>query len=290
MVDLDAVLLFFSVSLPEQLLMAAFAWLMLGEYQKVKLLKVLSVGVLGAVLFYIVRWLIPDLMYSVLPQFIIFTVLIFIAYKLNFVEAIIGSLITFVVFIVTQSTVLSTIFLITGLAKEDFNANPYLAIASAMVYFMVMFMMCYVFYKTNINIHCLKGRTKDKLYISRIRILVLQLSFGYLNLLIVYTLFFNNINVTGVTVNKLLIILCLVLNIVFTVIMVKSVFKMGDVVKKEEELKRKYDGREIIQNINYICSLIDSKEYKEVKKFLESMKNDVDDKIVSDKNSTNRTD
>ena len=56
---------------------------------------------------------------------------------------------------------------------------------------------------------------------------------------------------------------------------------MGDIIKKEEELKRKYDGREIIQNINYICSLIDSKEYNEVKKFLESMKNDVDDKIVS---------
>lgn len=290
MVDLDSVLFFVSVSLPEQLLMAAFAWLILGNFQKVKLFKVFSVGVLGAVLFYIVRWLIPDLLYSVLPQLIIFTVLIFIAYKLNFIEAIIGSLITFVVFIVTQSTVLSTIFLITGLTKDDFDSNAYLAIASAMIYFMVMFMLCYVFYKTKINIHYLKENTKDKLYINRIRILVLQLSFGYLNLLIIYTLFFNNINATGFTVNKILIILCLVLNIVYTVIMVKSVFRMGDVIKKEEEMKRKYDGREIIQNINYICSLIDSKEYEEVKKFLESMKDDVDDKIVSDKTSTNRTD
>jgi len=58
---------------------------------------------------------------------------------------------------------------------------------------------------------------------------------------------------------------------------------MGEIIQKEEELKRKYDGREFIQNIDYMKTLIDEKQYDEVKKFLNSMKADIDDKIVSDK-------
>jgi hypothetical protein len=269
--------------------MASFAWLLLGKLEKVRLLNVFGVGVVAAVLFYIVKSLASSSFYSVLPQFVIFTVLICIAYRLNFIETIIGSLVTLVVFGVAQGTIINTMFVIVGLTGQDFDENLYVVVASAMVYLMVMFLMCYVFYKAKINIHYLRQKTKDKLYISRIRFLILQLAFGYLNLFIIYTLFFNNINVSETTINKVLIILCLAFNILFTVVLVKSVFKMGNVIKREEELKRKYDGREIIQNINYICSLIDSKEYEEVKRFLESMKKDVDDKIVSDKNSTNRT-
>ena len=289
MIDWDSVIFFVSVSLPEQLLMASFAWLLLGKLEKVRLLNVFGVGVVAAVLFYIVKSLTSSSFYSVLPQFVIFTVLICIAYRLNFIETIIGSLVTLVVFGVAQGTIINTMFVIVGLTGQDFDENLYVVVASAMVYLMVMFLMCYVFYKAKINIHYLRQKTKDKLYISRIRFLILQLAFGYLNLFIIYTLFFNNINVSETTINKVLIILCLAFNILFIVVLVKSVFKMGDVIKREEELKRKYDGREIIQNINYICSLIDSKEYEEVKRFLESMKKDVDDKIVSDKNSTNRT-
>ncbi len=281
MITWDSVILFFSISLPEQFLMSSFAWLILGKNEKVKLWKVWCVGVLAAIAFYIIRYLISDSLFCVLPQFVIFTALIYVAYRLDFVETIIGSLVTLVIFGVAQGTIINTIFLITGLSGQEFDAYPYVTIPSAMVYFMVMFLTCYGFYKANINIHYLKQKTKDKLYISRIRFLILQLAFGYLNLFIIYTLFFNNINMSETTINKALVILCLVLNIVFSVILVRSVFKMGDIIKKEEELKRKYDGREIIQNINYICSLIDSKEYNEVKKFLESMKNDVDDKIAS---------
>lgn len=57
---------------------------------------------------------------------------------------------------------------------------------------------------------------------------------------------------------------------------------MGEIIQKEEELKRKYDGREFIQNIDYMKTLIDEKQYDEIKKFLNSMKDDIDNKIVSE--------
>ncbi len=57
---------------------------------------------------------------------------------------------------------------------------------------------------------------------------------------------------------------------------------MGEIIQKEEELKRKYDGREFIQNIDYMKTLVEEKQYEEIKKFLDSMKADIDNKIVSD--------
>ena len=71
-----------------------------------RLLNVFGVGVVAAVLFYIVKSLASSSFYSVLPQFVIFTVLICIAYRLNFIETIIGSLVTLVVFGVAQGTII----------------------------------------------------------------------------------------------------------------------------------------------------------------------------------------
>ena len=76
----------------------------------------------------------------------------------------------------------------------------------------------------------------------------------------------------------------------------RSVFKLGEIIKKEEEVKRRMDGIEFIQNIDYLCSLIDEKQYSELKRILKSIKNDIetgmiqsgqraDKEVVSDKNN-----
>ncbi len=283
----NAATFFITVSLPEQFLMAVFAWLILGRTGKVRFRNIIILGITSAVLFMLIKTFIPGLI-SVLPQAIVFTALLCVLYRLNLIETIIGSLMTLLIFGAIQGTVINTVLLVSGWSERDFSQNIYLRIASAALYFMIMTLICYAFYKANINIGYLKRKSKDKLYISRTRFLVLQLTFGYLNLFIIYTLFFNNINMPDSILNKALVLLCLLLNIVFTVILIKSVFRMGDVIQKEEELKRKYDGREILQNVNYISSLIDLKEYDEVKKFLESMKGDVSDKLVGNEDCANR--
>jgi len=43
---------------------------------------------------------------------------------------------------------------------------------------------------------------------------------------------------------------------------------MGEIIQKEEELKRKYDGREFIQNIDYMKTLVEEKQYEELKSSL----------------------
>lgn len=278
-----SIIYFLAVSVPEQFLMALFAWLVLGKSETAKFRNVVIVGLSAAVLFSGMRWILGDLL-AIIPQIFAFAVLIYFLYRLNVIESVIGCLVTIVVFFVVQGTTVNTVLLLFGWTEKEFSNNQSLAISCAMIYFIVISSISYLIYRSNINVYYLKNKTKDKPYVSRIRFLVLQLTFACLNFFILCTVVLKNMDVFKTASNKALIILCFVINIIFTILVVKSVFKMGDIIQKEEELKRKYDGREIIQNIDYMISLIEANESGELKKTLQSIKDDIDNGIVNDKN------
>jgi len=281
------------VSLPEQFLMALFTWLILGKPKIAKFYNVLVMAVSAAAVFWTSQVFIPNLFGSTdriviqnifvsAIQVISFLVLMLLIYRVNIVEAVVGSLVMVIVFTVAQATIAISLMLLFGWTREEFDSSQTVTVATALVYFAVMILICYFIYKFDLNIRYLMDRQKDKPYTSRVKFLVLQLSFSCMNLFIVYSLFLNNITIFETFSNKVLTILCFLVNIIFTVILVKRVFKMGEIIQKEEELKRKYDGREFIQNIDYMKTLVEEKQYEEIKKFLDSMKADIDNKIVSD--------
>lgn len=289
----SSIIYFCVVSLPEQFLMALFTWLILGKPKIAKFYNVLVMAVSAAAVFWTSQVFIPNLFGSTdriviqnifVPaiQVISFLVLMLLIYRVNIVEAVVGSLVMVIVFTVAQATIAISLMLLFGWTREEFDSSQTVTVATALVYFAVMILICYFIYKFDLNIRYLMDRQKDKPYTSRVKFLVLQLSFSCMNLFIVYSLFLNNITIFETFSNKVLTILCFLVNIIFTVILVKSVFKMGEIIQKEEELKRKYDGREFIQNIDYMKTLVEEKQYEEIKKFLDSMKADIDNKIVSD--------
>lgn len=289
----SSIIYFCVVSLPEQFLMALFTWLILGKPKIAKFYNVLVMAVSAAAVFWASQVFIPNLFGSTdriviqnifVPaiQVISFLVLMLLIYRVNIVEAVVGSLVMVIVFTVAQATIAISLMLLFGWTREEFDSSQTVTVATELVYFAVMILICYFIYKFDLNIRYLMDRQKDKPYTSRVKFLVLQLSFSCMNLFIVYSLFLNNITIFETFSNKVLTILCFLVNIIFTVILVKSVFKMGEIIQKEEELKRKYDGREFIQNIDYMKTLVEEKQYEEIKKFLDSMKADIDNKIVSD--------
>lgn len=289
----SSIIYFCVVSLPEQFLMALFTWLILGKPKIAKFYNVLVMAVSAAAVFWASQVFIPNLfgstdriviqnIFVLAIQVISFLVLMLLIYRVNIVEAVVGSLVMVIVFTVAQATIAISLMLLFGWTREEFDSSQTVTVATALVYFAVMILICYFIYKFDLNIRYLMDRQKDKPYTSRVKFLVLQLSFSCMNLFIVYSLFLNNITIFETFSNKVLTILCFLVNIIFTVILVKSVFKMGEIIQKEEELKRKYDGREFIQNIDYMKTLVEEKQYEEIKKFLDSMKADIDNKIVSD--------
>jgi len=66
--------------------------------------------------------------------------------------------------------------------------------------------------------------------------------------------------------------------------LIRSVFKIGETIQKEEEVKRQMDGREFVQNIDYLCALIDEKQYGELKRVLQSIKKDIENGIIKSQN------
>jgi len=58
-------------------------------------------------------------------------------------------------------------------------------------------------------------------------------------------------------------------------------FSIGEIIQREEALKRQQDGREIMQNIDYLYTLIENEEYAELKMALKSIESDIDNGIVN---------
>jgi hypothetical protein len=94
-------------------------------------------------------------------------------------------------------------------------------------------------------------------------------------------MFINNTGIFKSFSDKLIIVSSFIITIIFTALLIKSVFKIGETIQKEEKVKRQMDGRELIQNIEYLCALIDEKQYGELKRVLGSIKSDIESGMIN---------
>lgn len=287
---------FIVISIPEQFLMALFAWVLLGRTERVKLRNVFIVGLISAGIFFITHEANMPSVSLPMIQALSFGLLIYLGYKLNILEAVLGCLITLVFFTLVQGTTIGVVSIFTDVSQFDISSTLPIRIFVSVLEFIIIGLILYFIYRNNVNIYYLKGNKLDKSQRSRLGFLVLQLLFAFFILVVIYTMFITNSEVFKSFTDKLLIISSFIITIAFTALLVRSVFKLGEIIKKEEEVKRRMDGIEFIQNIDYLCSLIDEKQYSELKRILKSIKNDIetgmiqsgqraDKEVVSDKNN-----
>lgn len=287
---------FIVISVPEQFMMALFAWVILGKKETAKFRNVVFVGLVAAIAFRILQIVleiniytkVPTYIYTMVPQVLIFAGLIYFLYKVNIIEALMSCLVTMIIFAAIQGAMFNVFCLWTGLTEAQFKENDLMLVFFAIQYFIVMSAIVYVIYRLDINIRYLGKKNVKKHYVSRIRFLILQLVFAFLQLIIIYTIVIRNIEYLNAQEDLILVMLAVVITITFTALVVKSVFKMREHIQREEELKRQYDGREIIQNINYLYSLLEEKKYEELKVALEFIKDDIDSGMVRTNDKANR--
>lgn len=286
--DYKDIIDFLAISVPEQFLMAFFVWILLGRRIKDELKKVFIVGISAAGIFRVVQFLFSgDFYLSSLFQLVLFTILILFIYKLKLFESIVCSLITFVVFSTVQSTTVILIRSILGVSEQVFYDEIVLRFAFIVPELFLVSIIIFVLHKKNINFNYLKSKKLDKSQLGKIRFVSLQLAFAFFILLVIYVMLFKKIEYFSSTFDKMLLITSFFITIIFTVIVVKSAFMMNESIQKEEALKRQLDGRELIQNIDYLCSLIDVKEYGELKKVLETIRKDINSGMINvDKGSS----
>jgi len=271
---------FLLVSIPEQFLMALMVWAILGKKESIKIYKTIICGLILACSFEGIYLLTnQNVVLLTLAQVITFILVVYFIYDLNYIEAIIGTLLTTLIFMLVQATIINVGYVITGIKYTELSTGNIQKILFVIPEYILVCPLSFILYIKNIKLLNFKKKKMDRVSIKKVRYLVLQLTFIFLLLLINYRVFLYNLN----KFDKSLIIMSFLIVIVFTILVVQSAFKVGESIQKEEELKRKIDGIEIIQNIDYLNTLIDKEEYDEVKTILKSFKNDVDKGMVNSK-------
>jgi len=279
---------FLAISIPEEFFMALFAWAILGKKDSVRFLNVVAAGLVLAISFAIIYMTAyPNLTLVSLFQVSVFILIIFYFYNLNCLEAIVSALITAIVVAVTQSASVNIGLSLSGYTFDEYSVSIALKSLFIIPEYLVLGLSSFILCRKHIKILNFKKKSLSKSSSSKVRYLVLQLTFTFLVIIINYVMFaFHKIYIETLE-DKALIILNFLIIIIFTILAVKGAFKMSESIQKEEELKRELDGREIIQNIDYLCKLMDMKEYSEVESILKSMKEEVDRDMVS-KDDINR--
>lgn len=282
---------FITMSIPEEFLMVFFTLIILGKKDDIKLSIVFLTSIVTAAVFLGTQCLLyPDVVIVAVINLIAFALIMYFIFKLNLVEAIVGVLLTQVVSLIIQSTVLNICFLITDFNIDDLSENSIIKLAFSWPAFVIFGVVAIVLYKYNIKVLNFKKNNTSVHDINKVRYVVLQLSFTFLILIFNFKLYFFNKNLFVSSYDKLLISINLCLVVLFTVLVVRSAFIMGKSIQEEEERKRKFDGREIIQNIDYLCKLMDLKKYDEVSNILISMKSEINSGMVGNVDSNNRGD
>ncbi len=268
---------FFAASIPESLVIAVFAWLILGKKDYVKFYNVVIAGLIsGASVAAIYVLLYPYTDVSVLLQIFTFALIILFVFKVNFVEAIVGSLFTTISVVIIQTAMISIGYFITGLNLRDIPNSLFLKLTYTYIEIIIVSIISLVMYKKNIKIFSFKPIKKGESYSSKIRYLVLQIIFAILIVINNSKIFYFNIGSFKTNMDKVLVFFNFFVIFTFTVLVINSALKMSQSIQREEEEKRKLDNKEIIQNIDYLCKLMDSKKYEEVDNILHSIKSDVD--------------
>ncbi|MDQ2088203.1 hypothetical protein RBH29_17405 [Herbivorax sp. ANBcel31] len=279
---------FIAISIPEQFMMALFVWVIVGKKETAPLKSVVLLGVISAVVFRVLAVPVSNYLFSIIPQVLVFVALIYFIYKVNIVESIISCLVTMIIFVTVQGFLFNVVSGITGVTDDKLVESSFGLILFAVQYFVIIGAIVYIIYRLDINIRYLGKKDVNKFYVSRVRFLILQLAFSFLHLILIYTIVVNNIEFLKNTENIVLVAVSVVVTVIFTLLVIKSVFKMGKLIQSEEEQKRQYDGIEIIQNINYLHSLVENRKYLELKSALESMKDDIDNGMVKTNNKANK--
>ncbi|NLL06431.1 MAG: hypothetical protein GX270_11760 [Clostridiaceae bacterium] len=279
---------FIALSVPEQFLMALFAWVLLGRKEIVRVRNVFVVGFATAIIFYFAKYIpYQDIFVSFL-QLLCFAILIYFGYKLSVLEAALGCLVTLVSFTLAQGIMVVLLRVFMNVSQDEIFNNSIIRTVCLISEFLIVIAVLVFMYKKDINIYYLRQTKLDKSQKSRLGVLVLQLAFGLFILILIYTMFIVNNDIFQELKDRVLIVTSFVITIVFTMLLIRSVFKIGQTIQKEEEIKRQMDGREFVQNIDYLCALIDEKQYGELKRVLQGIKKDIETGIIKSEKSTDR--
>lgn len=276
---------FLTMSIPEEFLLSFFIWTILGKKDTVKFYNVITVALITSIAFASINFICnSNTTLTAILNLIILTVTIFFLYNSSFLEAIVAALLAFIVLTITQAVVTNIGLIVTNYSFNDIERDEFLKRMLFVASFLIFSIITLILFKLNLKVLNFKKKHISIYYLTRVRYVVLQLLFTFLIIIFNFRIYWSNKELFNSFSDKVLIAMNLAFVVIFTVVIVVNVFKMRRDIQKEEEQKRVYDNREVFQNIDYLCRLMEYEDYNEVKNILISMKNDVNSDMKAKKN------
>ena len=172
---------FIAISVPEQFMMALFAWVILGKKETAKFRNVLFVGLFAALVFRVLQIFLKNYIYTIVPQVLIFAGLIYFLYKVNVIEAVVSCLVTMIIFATIQGAMFNVLCLWTGMTEVSLKGDNLYLLFFAVQYFIVISAIVYVIYRLDINIRYL-GKKNVKTLCQSNKIFDIATGFRFLQL------------------------------------------------------------------------------------------------------------
>jgi len=275
---------FLTMSIPEEFLLSFFIWTILGKKDTIKFYNVIAVALITSIAFASINFICnSNATLTAILNLIILTVTIFFLYNSSFLEAIVAALLAFIVLTITQAVVTNIGLIVTNYSFSDIERDDFLKRMLFVASFLIFSIITLILFKLNLKVLNFKKKHISIYYLTRVRYVVLQLLFTFLIIIFNFKIYWSNKELFNSFSDKVLIAMNLAFVVIFTIVIVVNVFKMRRDIQKEEEQKRVYDNREVFQNIDYLCKLMECEDYNEVKNILISMKNDVNSDMKAKK-------
>ena len=263
-------------SFPESFLLIILGILAIGRFsylkKKTNFIRIGVYAVVMSVLDYFTRRVISSPIENLLISLFASSLLCVFIMRLKFYESIMATLFGMVVVVSIQTAVLLILTAILKINLSHVYASDLLRILMTLPERTIQIVLVIFAYRRRIKIVDMESTTiKKKEYFIQLSVYIISIgTLIFLALVMAKILLFDHSNFTNAT-NTLLLRLNIYLSLFVTVILTLAIKNTHEFYKKKNTL----NNNEFMQNLEYISSLIDEKNFNEAKGAVDSLKDHI---------------
>jgi len=256
-----------TISFPEEIIITILGLLAIGKFELVRNKrnwhKILITALLLSVISFFVRKAISTEIENLLISFIFFTLLYIFVLRLTVYESIMASLLALIILAIIQTPCIMILSSIIRISLEDVAKSNLMFFLFFIPERIVELLLICLSLKYEIKIMDFEKKSyiKKDFYIQLFVYIVCLCTLIPLMILLARTVIYGGIDSIINTANSVLIRVNIYLTIFVTIILTISLKNTSDYYKKKNSL----NNNEIKQSLEYISSLLNEKNYDELK-------------------------
>lgn len=256
-----------TISFPEEIIITILGLLAIGKFELVRNKrnwhKILITALLLSVISFFVRKAISTEIENLLISFIFFTLLYIFVLRLTVYESIMASLLALIILAIIQTPCIMILSSIIRISLEDVAKSNLMFFLFFIPERIVELLLICLSLKYEIRIMDFEKKSyiKKDFYIQLFVYIVCLCTLIPLMILLARTVIYGGIDSIINTANSVLIRVNIYLTIFVTIILTISLKNTSDYYKKKNSL----NNNEIKQSLEYISSLLNEKNYDELK-------------------------